>query len=205
MELPYMNPYLESVGSPSFQTGCNFATGGDTIQPANAASTNPFSFNLQISQFFRFKKRVLTLLSKDKELEKYLPAEDYFNKALYMFDIGQNDIDGALYSLASDKLVLDFVSQLMSDLNYGMKVPSSSHPASTTDELAIPGFLLFYASFFPFPETIRCRRKEFLGSQHRSPRMLAENHSYIPKKPVEHRHASPRTTECCGIRINFHQ
>ncbi|XP_039048291.1 GDSL esterase/lipase At1g54790-like [Hibiscus syriacus] len=121
MELPYMNPYLESVGSPSFQTGCNFATGGDTIQPANAASTNPFSFNLQISQFFRFKKRVLTLLSKDKELEKYLPAEDYFNKALYMFDIGQNDIDGALYSLASDKLVLDFVSQLMSDLNYGMK------------------------------------------------------------------------------------
>ncbi|MBA0679571.1 hypothetical protein Goari_011332, partial [Gossypium aridum] len=64
MELPYMNPYLESVGSPSFQTGCNFATGGSTILPANAASTNPFSFNLQLSQFFRFKNRALTLLSK---------------------------------------------------------------------------------------------------------------------------------------------
>ncbi|KAL4383705.1 hypothetical protein GQ457_15G022460 [Hibiscus cannabinus] len=121
MELPYMNPYLESVGSPSFQTGCNFATGGATIQPANAASMNPFSFNLQLSQFFRFKNRVLTLLSKDKELEKYLPAEDYFRKALYMFDIGQNDLDGALYSLKSEKQVLDFVLQLVYDLNYGMK------------------------------------------------------------------------------------
>ncbi|KAK8614616.1 hypothetical protein V6N13_068415 [Hibiscus sabdariffa] len=121
MELPYMNPYLESVGSPSFQTGCNFATGGATIQPANAASMNPFSFNLQLSQFFRFKNRVLTLLSKDNELEKYLPAEDYFRKALYMFDIGQNDLDGALYSLKSEKQVLDFVLKLVYDLNYGMK------------------------------------------------------------------------------------
>lgn len=59
-----MNPYLESVGSPSFHTGCNFATGGSTILPANAASTNPFSFNLQLSQFFRFKNRALTLISK---------------------------------------------------------------------------------------------------------------------------------------------
>ncbi|KAK8630725.1 hypothetical protein V6N13_079505 [Hibiscus sabdariffa] len=121
MELPYMNPYLESVGSPSFQTGCNFATGGATIQPANAASTNPFSFNLQLSQFFRFKNRVLTLLSKDKELEKYLPPEDYFKKALYTFDIGQNDLDGAFYWSASEKQVLDLVSKLMSDLNQGMK------------------------------------------------------------------------------------
>ncbi|KAK8555370.1 hypothetical protein V6N13_045903 [Hibiscus sabdariffa] len=146
MELPYMNPYLESVGSPSFQTGCNFATGGATIQPANAASTNPFSFNLQLSQFFRFKNRVLTLLSKDKELEKYLPAEDYFKKALYTFDIGQNDLDGALYSSASEKQVLDLVSKLMSDLNYGMKVPSGSYIGSTTDELTITAISCFFFS-----------------------------------------------------------
>ncbi|KAH1108124.1 hypothetical protein J1N35_011892 [Gossypium stocksii] len=121
MELPYMNPYLESVGSPNFQTGCNFATGGSTILPANAASTNPFSFNLQLSQFFRFKNRAITLLSKDKELLNYLPAEDDFIKALYMFDIGQNDLDGVFYFPASDEQVVAFTSKLISELNYGMK------------------------------------------------------------------------------------
>lgn len=63
MDLSYLNPYLDSVGAPSFQTGCNFATGGATILPANAASRNPFSFGIQVAQFLRFKARVLELLA----------------------------------------------------------------------------------------------------------------------------------------------
>ncbi|XVE73188.1 hypothetical protein DITRI_Ditri11bG0097400 [Diplodiscus trichospermus] len=121
MELPYLNPYLDSVGSPSFQTGCNFATGGATILPANADSMNPFSFDLQISQFFRFKNRVFALLSKDKELEKYLPAEDYFKQGLYMFDIGQNDLDTAFYLSTSEEQVLALIQKFLSRLKYGMK------------------------------------------------------------------------------------
>ncbi|KAK6239246.1 hypothetical protein QUC31_004715 [Theobroma cacao] len=122
MELPYLNPYLDSVGSPSFETGCNFATGGSTILPANAASINPFSFNLQLYQFFRFKKRALALLSKDKELQKFLPAEGYFKQGLYMIDIGQNDLDTAFYSLKSEENVLALIPQLVSGLEYGMKI-----------------------------------------------------------------------------------
>lgn len=64
MDLPYLNPYLDSVGAPSFQTGCNFATGGATILPAKASSTNPFSFGVQVAQFVRFKARVLELLAE---------------------------------------------------------------------------------------------------------------------------------------------
>ncbi|XVF84530.1 hypothetical protein PTKIN_Ptkin17bG0044200 [Pterospermum kingtungense] len=121
MELPYLNPYLDSVGSPNFKTGCNFAAGGSTILPANAASTSPFSFSRQISQFLRFRNRVSALLSKDKELEKYLPQEDYFKKGLYMFDIGQNDLDGAFSSSTSEEQVLALIPKLLPELKYGMK------------------------------------------------------------------------------------
>ncbi|KAK4841414.1 hypothetical protein QYF36_003996 [Acer negundo] len=98
MDRPFLNPYLDSIGAPSFHKGCNFATGGSTILPAHAASTCPFSFNIQVAQFIRFKARVLELLAKDKELENYLPSADYFKQGLYMFDVGQNDLDGAFYS-----------------------------------------------------------------------------------------------------------
>lgn len=64
MGLPFLNPYLDSVGAPSFQKGCNFATGGSTILPANAASISPFSFGILVSEFIRFKIRVLQLLAK---------------------------------------------------------------------------------------------------------------------------------------------
>lgn len=62
MDQPFLNPYLDSVGAPNFRTGCNFATGGATILPANAAARNPFSFDIQVSQFVRFNARVLQLL-----------------------------------------------------------------------------------------------------------------------------------------------
>jgi hypothetical protein len=64
MDRQFLNPYLDSVGAPNFQKGCNFATGGSTILPANAASTCPFSFGVQVSQFVRFKDRVLQLLAE---------------------------------------------------------------------------------------------------------------------------------------------
>lgn len=37
-----------------------------------------------------------------KKFDKHLPAEDYFEKGLYMFDTGQNDLAGAFYSKALD-------------------------------------------------------------------------------------------------------
>lgn len=64
MDHQFLNPYLDSVGAPSFQAGCNFATGGATILPANAGARNPFSFNIQVAQFARFKARVLQLLAE---------------------------------------------------------------------------------------------------------------------------------------------
>lgn len=64
MDLPFLNAYLDSIGAPIFKTGCNFAAAGSTILPASANAVSPFSFGIQVSQFVRFKARVLQLLSK---------------------------------------------------------------------------------------------------------------------------------------------
>ncbi|KAJ0080009.1 hypothetical protein Patl1_22763 [Pistacia atlantica] len=105
MDLPFLNAYLDSIGAPSFQKGCNFAAAGSTILPANPTSVSPFSFGIQVNQFLRFKRRVLELLAKGKKLNKFIPSEDYFRKGLYMFDIGQNDLAGAFYSKTLDQIV----------------------------------------------------------------------------------------------------
>ncbi|CAK7348819.1 unnamed protein product [Dovyalis caffra] len=91
MELPFLNAYLESVGVPNFQKGCNFAAAGSTILLATATSVSAFSFGVQVNQFLRFKARVLELLAKGKKFDKYIPAEDYFGKALYITDLSKLD------------------------------------------------------------------------------------------------------------------
>ncbi|KAB1203180.1 hypothetical protein CJ030_MR8G028454 [Morella rubra] len=119
MDLPFLNPYLDSVGAPDFWTGCNFATGGSTIRPANAASTSPFSLGIQVAQFVRFKARV-HLLTKDKKLSRYLPSEESFKQAVYMFDIGQNDLDGAFYS-KSEAEVIAFIPIILTEFETVIK------------------------------------------------------------------------------------
>ncbi|XP_024977630.1 GDSL esterase/lipase At1g54790 [Cynara cardunculus var. scolymus] len=105
MDLPFLNAYLEALGVPNFRKGCNFAAAGSTILPPTPNSVSPFSFGIQVAQFFRFKSRVLQLQSKSRRFNKYLPDEDYFSQGLYMFDIGQNDLAGSFYSKSYDQIV----------------------------------------------------------------------------------------------------
>ncbi|XP_073157537.1 GDSL esterase/lipase At1g54790 [Henckelia pumila] len=105
MDLPFLNSYLDAIGAPSFRTGCNFAAAGSTILPATASSVSPFSFGIQVAQFFRFKAKVEDLQAKPRKFDKYIPAQDSFQKALYMFDIGQNDLAGAFYSKTLDQIL----------------------------------------------------------------------------------------------------
>ncbi|KAK2983038.1 hypothetical protein RJ640_028535 [Escallonia rubra] len=120
MDLPFLNPYLDAIGAPSFAQGCNFALFGCTILPATATSPTPYSFGQQVAQFFRFKARVLILQATTKSLDKYLPADDYFEKGLYMFDIGQNDLTIAFNHSSFDQ-VLAFIPRILSDFEVGVK------------------------------------------------------------------------------------
>ena len=69
MDLPFLNAYLEAIGAPSFRKGCNFAAAGSTVLPATASSVSPFSFGIQVAQFFRFKARVLDLHARSKHFD----------------------------------------------------------------------------------------------------------------------------------------
>lgn len=56
-----------------------------------------------------------------KKLDKYLPAEDYFAKGLYMLDIGQNDLAGAFYSQTFDQIVAS-IPNILVEFEAGIKV-----------------------------------------------------------------------------------
>ncbi|KAL7246423.1 hypothetical protein ACSBR2_001510 [Camellia fascicularis] len=100
-----LNPYLNAIGAPSFRNGCNFAASSCTVLPATAQFDCPFSFGIQVSQFLRLKAEVLRLQSK----------KDYFNKGLYMFDIGQNDLRVDYDSMSLDQ-VLAFIQTILAGI-----------------------------------------------------------------------------------------
>ncbi|KAG1371046.1 GDSL esterase/lipase [Cocos nucifera] len=120
MDIPFLNAYLDSVGAPSFQKGCNFAAAGSAILPATASSVSPFSFGIQVAQFFRFKNRVLELLAEGNKYKRYIPQVDFFSQALYMFDIGQNDLAGAFYSKTEDQVIAS-IPTILVEFETGLK------------------------------------------------------------------------------------
>lgn len=56
-----------------------------------------------------------------RKYDKYIPAQDYFRKALYMFDIGQNDLAGGFYSKTLDQ-VLASIPIILSQFEDGIQV-----------------------------------------------------------------------------------
>eukprot|EP00262_Sarcandra_glabra_P012605 TRINITY_DN3281_c0_g1_i1.p1 TRINITY_DN3281_c0_g1~~TRINITY_DN3281_c0_g1_i1.p1 ORF type:complete len:383 (+),score=47.94 TRINITY_DN3281_c0_g1_i1:57-1205(+) len=97
--LPFLNAYLDSVGS-NFTHGANFATSSSTVLQQNLSlftgGYSPFSLDVQSWQFSQFKSRSKVAYQRGGVYKELLPKEEYFSKALYTFDIGQNDIT-ALY------------------------------------------------------------------------------------------------------------
>ncbi|XP_023889376.2 esterase [Quercus suber] len=94
--LPYLSAYLDSLGT-NFSHGANFATSASTIRlPTNivpAGVFSPFYLDIQYSQqFVQFKSRSQMIRKKGGIFATLMPKGDYFSKALYTFDIGQNDL-----------------------------------------------------------------------------------------------------------------
>ncbi|KAK4361567.1 hypothetical protein RND71_020519 [Anisodus tanguticus] len=94
LDLQYLSAYLDSI-SAGFRNGANFATAGSSILPGGYS---PFYLGLQISQFLQFKKRTTLLSDLPNTNSKWssskvnIPKPEDFSKALYTFNIGQNDL-----------------------------------------------------------------------------------------------------------------
>ncbi|KAL0331915.1 UNVERIFIED_CONTAM: GDSL esterase/lipase [Sesamum calycinum] len=115
--LPYLSSYLDSIGT-NFRHGANFATGGSTIRRQNESifenGISPFSLDIQTMQFDQFKARTSELYHQDPSSARKLPRPKEFSRALYTFDIGQNDIAAGFRKLTMPQLraaIPDIVDQ----------------------------------------------------------------------------------------------
>ncbi|CAN1219352.1 GDSL esterase/lipase At1g09390 [Linum perenne] len=78
----FLTPYMDSLSGSKFINGANFAVVGSSTLPKFV----PFSLHIQLMQFLHFKSRSL-------QLPNHLHiTQQGFRDALYMIDIGQNDI-----------------------------------------------------------------------------------------------------------------
>ncbi|KAL0297033.1 UNVERIFIED_CONTAM: GDSL esterase/lipase [Sesamum radiatum] len=94
--LPHLCAFLDSIGS-NFSHGANFATAGSTIRPQN------------------------TTISK-RSFHNLLPEEGYFSRALYTFDIGQNDLTAGYKLNWSTEQVKAYVPDVLNQFSRVIKL-----------------------------------------------------------------------------------
>ncbi|KAK7336335.1 hypothetical protein VNO77_16872 [Canavalia gladiata] len=115
--LPYLSAFLDSVGS-NFTHGANFATAGSTIRPQNttlrqAGGFSPFSLSVQFTQFNDFQRRTQIFRNKGGVFKTLLPEAQDFSRALYTFDIGQNDLASGYFHNMSSAQVIAYVPDVL--------------------------------------------------------------------------------------------
>ncbi|MCL7046928.1 hypothetical protein MKW94_015178 [Papaver nudicaule] len=122
--LPYLSAYLDAVGS-NFTHGANFATAGSTIRPQNTSipegGFSPVSLNVQWYQFAEFITRSQTVRQRGGVYRELMPRQEYFGRALYTFDIGQNDLVAGYYNNMSTAQVKASVPDVLAQLSTVIK------------------------------------------------------------------------------------
>ncbi|KAL3644487.1 hypothetical protein CASFOL_009667 [Castilleja foliolosa] len=122
--LPHLSAFLDSIGS-NFSHGANFATAGSTIRPPNTtisqSGVSPISLDVQYIQFSDFMKRS-QIIRKQGLFRNLLPDEDYFSRALYTFDIGQNDLTAGYKLNLSTEQVKAYVPDVLAQFSTVIKL-----------------------------------------------------------------------------------
>lgn len=115
LDLPFLSPYLNSLAS-NFSHGASFATAASTIRLPETiiphGRSSPFFLGLQYDQFAQFKARSQTIRQRGGVYASLMPKKAYFAKALYTFDIGQNDLTHSLSLNKTAKEVMTAVSDI---------------------------------------------------------------------------------------------
>ncbi|KAI3891316.1 hypothetical protein MKX03_036218 [Papaver bracteatum] len=114
LNLRLLSPYLDSL-EPNFKSGVNFAVTGGMTLPQFV----PFVLGVQVRQFVRFRNRSLELIAQGS---KGLIDEHGYRNALYMIDIGQNDLLVALYaSNLTAKPVLEKIPSFLAEIKLAVQ------------------------------------------------------------------------------------
>lgn len=138
---------MDSLAGSNFKNGANFAIIGSSTLPKYV----PFSLNIQVMQFLHFKTRTLQLLNANPPgiFMKYVVVVTFnfhkqkansneiscltlghgnliddngFRNALYMIDIGQNDIADSFSKNLSYSQVVKQIPSIISEIKTAMEV-----------------------------------------------------------------------------------
>ncbi|TMW97837.1 hypothetical protein EJD97_004911 [Solanum chilense] len=110
----FLCPYLDSVGS-SFLNGANFAIAGSRLLP----KYEPFALNIQVLQFLHFKDRSIELVSAGSG---NLVGDEGFRNALFMIDIGQNDLADSFAKNLSYTEVVKMIPSFVTEIRNAIQV-----------------------------------------------------------------------------------
>ncbi|XP_071698769.1 GDSL esterase/lipase At1g09390-like [Rutidosis leptorrhynchoides] len=113
MKTRFLTPYMESLGS-TFSNGANFAVVGSSTLPKYL----PFALNVQVQQFLHFKSRSYELLSAGSQK---MISDNGFQHALYIIDIGQNDLADAFAKKYSYAQVIKRIPLVLAEIKNAIK------------------------------------------------------------------------------------
>ncbi|BFG36755.1 hypothetical protein CerSpe_230290 [Prunus speciosa] len=108
LNVSLLSPYLDSLAESRFSNGANFAIVGSSTLPKRV----PFSLNIQVMQFIHFKATAGS---------KHLINDDSFRKALYMIDIGQNDLADSFAKNLSYAQVTKRIPSVIAEIKSAVK------------------------------------------------------------------------------------
>ncbi|KAI5355299.1 hypothetical protein L3X38_008194 [Prunus dulcis] len=121
---PFLSAYLDSLGT-NFSYGANFATAASTIRLPDqifpAGGFSPIYLNIQYVQFMQLKSRSQLIRHRGGIFASLMPKEEYFSKALYTFDIGQNDLGEGFFGNLTVQEVNASVPDIISGFSANIK------------------------------------------------------------------------------------
>ncbi|CAL2235155.1 unnamed protein product [Prunus armeniaca] len=122
----------------NFSHGANFATGSSTIRLPNRilpapGGYSPFTLTIQYSQFLQLKNRSQLIRHRGGIFASLMPKEEYFSKALYTFDIAQDDLGEGIFAVQQvNASVPDIIGSFSANIKLSLCLTDiSSHQVFT--------------------------------------------------------------------------
>ncbi|GAB2211650.1 hypothetical protein Droror1_Dr00024975 [Drosera rotundifolia] len=109
----FLAPYMESLGS-DFRNGASFGVVGAGTLPVGV----PFVLGVQVMQFGHFRRRSFELVAKGSSSAI---TDEGLRRALYMIDIGQNDLSDAFAKNMTYAQVVNRIPSVITEIQNTIK------------------------------------------------------------------------------------